>query len=291
MLKKMLKYDMRSVGRIWWIMAVSVLGLSVIGAFVLNMVIGIGESMEDLSMISIMLMMFGILFLIACVVGIIASTVVTTIFVYLRFYKHFFTDEGYLTFTLPVSRKTLLLSKSINAMIWTSLHLVLIFVSICIFTLGVPAEYYELEGNVYLGLLSGVGDLLRRAWDIVGSWLIVYLIEAIIALAVYVAFSVALVQFCITIASVIAKKAKLLVAVGIYYAANTLLSLLTQMLSLSSVLFGVGAIASYIEASSPRFVELIIAVVIMLAILMLSAVTAILYFNTLGSLERKLNLS
>ena len=50
------------------------------------------------------------LLVIACVMAIIASAVVTELLVFVRFYKNFFTDEGYLTFTLPVSRKDLLLS-------------------------------------------------------------------------------------------------------------------------------------------------------------------------------------
>ncbi|MBQ8408331.1 MAG: hypothetical protein IJY39_05645 [Clostridia bacterium] len=292
MLKKMLKYDMRSVGRVWWIMAISVLGLSLLGMLALKLLFEVSATITstDLEVFYVLIIIFCVLFFVMCIVGIVGSSIVTAILVYLRFYKHFFTDEGYLTFTLPVSRKTLLLSKSINAMIWTSAHLLLIGIAVCILSMGFPSEYYD--GSNYYGLFALIGKLIRSAWSEIGAWMLVYLLEGVVAIGVLLAFSVALVHFCITVASVIAKRAKLLVAIGIYYGANTVVSLATQMLTtVLSMIFGTGALMDLLENSSPTVTHIAVALLILLVTLIVSAVTAVLYFNTLDCIERKLNLA
>lgn len=46
-----------------------------------------------------------------------ASSIITLIFILMRYYKNFFTDEGYLTFTLPVTPHELLWTKLISGMV------------------------------------------------------------------------------------------------------------------------------------------------------------------------------
>ena len=55
---------------------------------------------------------------IAALFAVVAFCVVSTILVYVRFFKNFFSDEGYLTFSFPVPRRTLYLAKTVNAFIW-----------------------------------------------------------------------------------------------------------------------------------------------------------------------------
>ena len=111
MFKKVLKYDMRSIYNIWWIIAATVLGVSVFGAFALRFTIA-NINDPDGSLLAVFSMFAAIL----SIVAVISSIAVTSLLTHYRFYKNFYTDEGYLTFTLPVSRKVLLLSKTVNAM-------------------------------------------------------------------------------------------------------------------------------------------------------------------------------
>ena len=115
MLKKLLKYDLRAVFRLWWVMAISSLGLAVIGGICLHTLIGVG--VDERSTIITIVAALGML---ATVIGLSAFLVVTVILIYVRFYKNFFTDEGYLTFTLPVKRSQLLNSKLITTFIATA---------------------------------------------------------------------------------------------------------------------------------------------------------------------------
>lgn len=64
----------------------------------------------------------GVVALIVYFMGIFVISVATTIYLLYRFYKNFFTDEGYLMFTLPVKVHQLLLSKLITAVGWLMIN-------------------------------------------------------------------------------------------------------------------------------------------------------------------------
>lgn len=285
MFKKLLKYDMLSVWRLWWLLAVSVLGLSVAGSLVLRFVI---SNMED-SRFAI-LTAFGMFFFVISLVAIVASIALTQLLIYYRFYKNFFTDEGYLTFTLPVSRRDLLLSKTLNALIWEVAHILLLVVSLFIFLLVSPPVGDSgrlLNTDIVVSML----DVVAQAWNAIGGWLIVYIIEGIVILSGMFVFSSSLIHFCITIGSVVAKKYKLLAAIGIYYLVNMLLSTVLQIVGL----FGISSFAvgfGYkLEAIGQGAGLPAIALLLLVIALMVTSGALIMTFMTLGKLERKLNLA
>ncbi len=58
--------------------------------------------------------------------------VVTTIYLIIRFYKNLFSDEGYLTHTLPVSHNQLIVSKLLAAFLWSLIDIIMIIASILV---------------------------------------------------------------------------------------------------------------------------------------------------------------
>jgi len=62
--------------------------------------------------------------------AIIAMSIITIVIIILRFYKNLLGDEGYLMFTLPVTREQHLLSKFLAAMVWSICTGVLILLSV-----------------------------------------------------------------------------------------------------------------------------------------------------------------
>ena len=104
MLKKLLRYDFKSVLRYWWIAAVSTVGLALVGGWSISV-------FENQKQLPEMLYVVATLAAIVAVLGGVAFAIMTVILLFSRFYKNFFTDEGYLTFTLPVTRTSLLNSK------------------------------------------------------------------------------------------------------------------------------------------------------------------------------------
>ena len=89
MFAKLLKYDVLSVWKYWWIMALCSLPLSAIGGVCVlidNADYTQYNALQEVAILGIVLTVLGLFLL----------PLLTQILVFMRFYKHFFTDEGYL---------------------------------------------------------------------------------------------------------------------------------------------------------------------------------------------------
>ena len=298
MLRKLLKYDFRSVLRIWWIAAVVALGSSVMGAFALRFFLSLTQAPEvalESQEISLAYVASLILFIFS-IIAIIASVLVMEILVFWRFYTHFFTDEGYLTFTLPVSRKKLLLSKTLNALIWTAIQAVLLVICALIFMLVAPNPGPGdgfFNPVLFVWLKEGVSFLMKGALELFGAgWIIAYtLVGLVIALGVTL-FSISLVHFCIGLGAVIAKKHKLIAAIGTYYLVNAVISFVSQMLVSVFTLYMAGRfVVLFLELTSAGAAFFAIFLILIMIACVVWALASMMYFWTLGTLERKLNLA
>lgn len=291
MLRKLLKYDLASVGRYWWILVPSSLGVSCIGGFAFRYLIYAAEH-DDQS--NVLLTLFAILALIVCFIALAGSLVATPILVYIRFYKHLFTDEGYLTFTLPVSRRSLLLSKTLNAIIWTVGQMLLWFTcfGILLTIAGTGSSVFSSEMSEMLHevrwLMSMIGDSLNEVIEL--RWPIIWLIEGVLIFICMCIYLVCSFQFSITVGAVIAKKAKVFVGIGIQYGLSSVLSFVTQMATL--IILPVLSDGLMQLAPDPTNAEIgwIITLLLAIVLMMALALVAVLYYTTLGMLERKLNL-
>lgn len=277
MLKKLLKYDTLSIIRYWWIIAVAVVATTGVEIACTNFYLD--YFMSDDAIVSVMA---AIAYLIAsiCNVIILGSISATTLMVYVRFYKNLFTDEGYLTFTLPVKRSELLASKTVHAFIWQTLHLLLI--AVC-----KTVSYAATDNALYTSSIQW----LSRAWENDGAWLILYGLLLLIMYVGIMLFSIALVYFCITLGAVIVKKAKLILSIAIYYVLNSIIN--STVMTAFFVIIGV-VVASY-DAVFVTMTDLQVNIVIALALAVIAMIififTALMYFITLSCLERRLNLS
>ena len=143
MLKKCLKYDFEAVMRTWWIVALSMLGAAVIaglGFRFFSQCMVAEEVHEGLAILSAFVAM-GSYF---CILAMIIGMTVSFILIFWRMYTHFYTDQGYLTFTLPVKRSTLYLSKVImGTLLQFATILVLIFGVLFIVLVAPPTESGE----------------------------------------------------------------------------------------------------------------------------------------------------
>lgn len=289
MLKKCLKYDLRAVGRIWWILAVSMTAASVVVAVCVRALIqSIYNSAVSESASEIFVSLFGGAGVVLGFIAMCACLVVSLLVVYIRTYSHFYTDEGYLTFTLPVRRSTLYLSKVITAAIVEISTVLLFLLGIALILLVAPVP----EGG---GLLNPIvyqmlGEGLAAAWEAMGGWMILWGLALLPLPLLFCLFTSGMTMLCITVGAVIAKKHKLLAAIGIYYGVTTILSFVGQLILtfLSGGMVGIFTLA--FEAGMTPGGLTVLAV-----ILMTGAVTACLgatlHFITVHMVERKLNLA
>ena len=74
----------------------------------------------------------------------IAINVVTFVMIVRRFYTSFFTDEGYLTFTLPLTMDCHLIIKIISMLLWSVLSVIVTAVGILIIFGGIAVGYTDM---------------------------------------------------------------------------------------------------------------------------------------------------
>lgn len=277
MLRKLLRYDFKAVLKYWWIAALSSVALSLVGGWCIS----IFDSDKPLP--QALYIVAGFL-VVVVVLGFMAFAILSTILIFSRFYKNFFTDEGYLTFTLPVKRSQLLNSKLIVSTTTTTLTSLVLVLDVLIML--VLAFHKDIFKESFWN--SIVNDFLKEFFrdEYLGYYLL-WLVEAIVIVILLVIFSTLFMFSCITVAAIIAKKAKVITAIGIYYAANSVFSFVVQMFWL----FGMVSLDSWISRLTEENYIGMISLILLGLILFMSIFCGVLYSLQYWMLDRKLNLS
>lgn len=286
MLGKLLKYDMKALWRVWWIILAAVPSIALSVGLVLRMITRIPEDSDFYIFV-----ILGMLFLYLAYFLYVGTNILNTILIYWRFYKNFYTDEGYLTFTLPVSRRTHLLAKTLNAVIWHTLYGTVSAVSFVLLLLLAPSEGINGVVSVSFGAFGDLVEIFGEIWNAIGAWTLVYAFLLLLFLELCTIFSICLIQFCITVGSILVKKAKLIVGVAIYYGVYSVLSTaITILVVCSAIPFAFG-IVELAESFTPLQIHAIVILVCLIACAIVAAMSGVIYCMTLNKLERKLNLS
>ena len=164
MLKKLLRYDLKSVFKYWWIAAIASFCLSILGG---GSIATLASEHND----SALLTAGAGIGVFITIMGLCAFTLSATILIFVRFYKNFFTDEGYLTFTLPVRRSQLINSKLIMSIL-VNFSTLLVFLIDIIFMLSIglgneiileeiPAELVKLFNLKKNSTPSGITHIVQ----------------------------------------------------------------------------------------------------------------------------------
>jgi hypothetical protein len=274
MLKKLLKYDLRSVFRFWWIVALISVGMAVLGGFAQSILYN-----DDIPRVINVIASIVVFFSYFCMIGL---AVLTQVLLFIRFYRNFFTDEGYLTFTLPVKRETLLNSKVLAGFIAMAAA-----AAVCALNLSIIFAIPQYEVFRSGEFFSGIEEGLREIPDHLVGPLIVMGIEALVLAALVLLLSVLFLYCCITFGSMLVKKGKLFASIGMYYGiGSTIISAMQLILVLS-----VGSITVWMEPISEWQAPTIVTLILLGGILFLAALCALVYAFTHWMLGRKLNLS
>lgn len=297
MFGKCLKYDLRAVWQVWWIAAVSAFGMGAVASLAVRGIIEVNLHIEEVNGAAVFFLSLALSAVaIAALFAVVAFCVVSTILVYVRFFKNFFSDEGYLTFSFPVPRRTLYLAKTVNAFIWNLatvgvVALVAVFAMLVIpppcFTDWSTCSVGPLDLTVFCGLGQGVAVL----WDRYGAWLLLYGLELLCGLVVLLVVESGLTQLCITLGAVVARKHKFLAAVGIYYAIQTGLGILTQLIGTVMMMSMGQGISILVRQMNPAFLHPAFAILLLLIVTVMATVAVVLHFIALEKLERRLNLA
>lgn len=236
MFTKLLKYEWKASAGLLSILSLCALGVGLIGSILMRFATG---SISDENIGAILTIMLAALFV---YLALIAYVIGSEIFLMYRFYKSKFTDEGYLTFTLPVRSWQIFLAAFLNNLIWMLIIGTVLIVSMFL---------------VLSGILSGLGVRFAEVFGefeaVAGANTFDFFTKQILFVVVSFVSGVCLIMSSITIGSVLAKKHKILASIGIYYGISMVLSIVTTIISVA-VMFGEYMTASTVDPLDSMYV-------------------------------------
>lgn len=228
MYSKLLKYDWRATRGMLGLLCVICLGAALAGGGTMRYLVWASEQSPEPTL----LIVVNVMAMIACMLSI-AVCGAAGLFLYTwRFYKSRFTDEGFVTFTLPVTTHQILLSSLLNTVIGMVLLCLTIFLCVPLWLL--------------VGF-SGVEDFFPTLWELLPQIPqmfseifrkeeMKYFWTMLVNIPVGFLSQIVMLMLSVTIGSVIAKKHKILAAVGCYYGINLVISFITGIFSLAAAL-------------------------------------------------------
>ncbi len=231
MFAKLLKHEWKANGGLLSILSLGALGAGLLGAFVLKGLIYIQEqnAQEDAFVWSTLGLSSALTFIIIALVAYAFAVQFITLF---RFYKNKFTDEGYLTFTLPVTAPQIFLSSFLYILFWLVISvLVLIGAFSMIVFIGAagPIKEYAWEIRVLL-------ESLTEAWPASQPGYGFYTALRTVMLVITPMYSVILLMTSIVIGCVLAKKHKILATIGAYYVLNFVVGIAESILGVGPLI-------------------------------------------------------
>ena len=274
MLRRLLKYDIRYVFRYLWILALASLGGSLIGGLSIGVLERDNFASEHRGYI------FAILGICLAVFVIVALVFAAMMFCYYRFYQNFYSDEGYLTFTLPVRRCDLLNSKLVSTFTASVSAIVVVILDVFLMCL---IGYGDKLGGIIGEVAAEIAAL--RGVDVL--YFIISVIEILLIVVGSIILSTLIVFMCISLSSMITKKYRVILGIAIAYVVSGILSsFMYFLLGYGSV--SVGDIFSMIPDEYISLVTVIFLFCVMALIYLLSAIV---YTVEYRLLDKHLNLS
>ena len=222
MFSKLLKQDCRAIFKYWWIVSVASFALAAIGGFMQN-IMDVRYTTHYYIQAAAMIIYF------FCLAGVSASPTLVKLLMFIRFRKNFFTDEGYLTFTLPVNKTELLGSKVLSSAIFSVASLLVVFVDIIVFFLTCGSW------KAVRSMFREIGYFFESIFvPFEMSRFLIFLLAVILVIFIIVAINL-FIFLCITLANILVRRRKLLLGIGLYYSLNITFVLFMQFLSTNGV--------------------------------------------------------
>lgn len=289
MLKKLCKYEFKSIARTLLPIYLAVIAVSLINAVSL----GLSSGPFNDSRIQIFdgTVLYWILGLMQLIVGfayfavLVALFVLTMVVILQRFYKGLLCDEGYLMFTLPVKTWQLITAKGIAAFVMSVLSTITAIISIFILCIGVSGvswmgDLFHLQG--WIQFFKALNNAVP-GWPLYGLLLLIVLIVSGLA-SLYQ-------MYCAMAIGHLAHKHRIMMSIAAYVAINMVFSFISGLLMIligETNGFGIPQILdrmSHVQAYHTGMC------ILLFGMLLFSLIQfAIFFFGTERILSRRLNL-
>lgn len=249
MLKKLMKHDFRALSRTLFPLQIGVLGGGLLATLLTALTIRLGENSSSVGSSALLRqIVMGISAMASVLIGVavMASALVTLLLICNHFYRSFLGDEGYLTFTLPVPTSKLIWSKLLTGMLWTLINGVVIMVTLLIFSVFGTTTNSIANGEVLQAFRMFFTDVLPEAAKYINMPIAV--IEVVVVGILGLASQLLEIYFAIVVGGQVAKKHRVLAAIGMYLLINMGVGMISTTF-LSVVGFGEGFSTMVLETA------------------------------------------
>ncbi len=197
MLKKLLKYDWKYF---WKVPAIINLALGVITLLGITSLISplwnIDSDLIDVLLDTSLLFYY---------ISIFAGSIAVSVYIAVRFYRNLYTDEGYLTNTLPVAPRQIILSKLLVSALWSFITSLVILLSVILLITVAGWAYGDAN---FITIFYGIMDIWRELIDVLweyGFHPLLFFILLIIYMIVSVFFNILLIFAAISLGQLFQK--------------------------------------------------------------------------------------
>ena len=246
MFVKGMKYEIRSVARIVLPMLIIFLCAAMLmslGCMLDGRVLHLSEkASEGDSLLSAIYSMAEA----ALVMGTFLLVAVINITVYIlivyRFYTSFFTDEGYLTFTLPLTVDCHLMIKIASMFFWAITSIVTTLVGGLIIFGGLYVGYSDFSEEISIDFSEMLQSIFAQSESFVGAQVVL----SILALLMSLIFQSMLIYLAVALGCMLFKKHRLVGSVISIYAVNRIYSFIFTVSMLISSEIGMTSAVAYL---------------------------------------------
>ena len=235
MLGKLLKYENKVLSKILFPLGVGVLLVSLFGSLMMKLNLSVSHWMRGNTVALSLIQSVTMTLFVFSVIAIVSASFVCFFILMQRYYKNLFTDEGYLTFTLPVKVRDILFSKVLAGVLWS------VFIIVCTLA-GVFLIF--LFGTTRSLINPQVPEALRAFWHefiqlrVPGMSLPLFVLQIILLLLVSMAEQFLLIYLAITLGNQVAKKHKVLGAIAMYFVVYAICQSINMVLIILFTSFG-----------------------------------------------------
>lgn len=226
-----------------------------------------------------------VLVIMAFYFSIIGVSIGIMLYMAIRFYKNMFTDEGYLTHTLPVSTHELLLSKIMVMSAWIFLSMAAIVVSLLIFSC-LAAVFLMPEGHSFANLLRDLNRLVHEFILYLDKGVMSFIGSLLFLVVVSIISGTMMIVGSISIGQMV-KKHKILGSVGAYFALSTVIQIVSTVVLIPLMFHWSRRYETY--TSADNVFQIMAPMYLLIGILSLG-ISAGLYFLSEFLIRKKLNL-
>ncbi len=281
MLGKLMKYDMKYMARVLpWIY---------LGAGVLSGIVALLSAISIKSGTDVFLT-YAILTAIPLFLTIAAISVCSTVFMMVRIYKNMFSDEGYLTFTLPVKKSSIIWSKLLTGAIWNFFGFIVTIGSIAlpITVILVVSAKSSPDTAAYLSLIweyiCAAFNMLKAEPDF-----ILGVTTSVLSGIISLFFTNALFMLACSLAQKLNKN-RGIASVGIYLGLSFGVSIISSIFSNAVVESSLSRAAADIENASPVPMVSMFSSLTLTNVIVTAVITAIAIFWSYRIISKKLNM-